>query len=265
MQRIDAVFIDFQRDFLDDGALPVKGGRQAAQNAAKLLNRLGKKVSKVYASLDSHQNLHVFTPSWWLNKNNQHPNPYTTITYQEVVDGVYRTSLRGLQKQTENYLKELESQGRYTLMVWPFHCKLNTQGWLLEEKLAQEFDKWEQDNLRRINYVAKGNNPMTEFYSAFEAEVPQADDPSTQLNTQLITSLEEADILLFSGLAKSHCLKASMESVFNNFSNGEYLKKCVLLEDCTEPVQGFEQQGDDFVKEMVAKGLQVSTSTDFLA
>lgn len=263
MQRIDAVFIDFQRDFLDDGSLPVKGGRKAAQNAAKLLDRLGKKVTKLHASLDSHQNLHVFTPLWWLNKNNQHPDPYTTITYQEVIDGVWRTALRGLQKQTENYLKELESKGKYKLMVWTRHCLINTPGWLLEENLSASFDKWEQDNLRRINYVAKGNNPMTEFYSAFEAEVPQPDDPSTQLNTQLITSLEESDLLVFGGLATDYCLKASMESIFNNFSNGDYLKKCILLTDCTAAIN--QQQADDFISSAVAKGMQVSTSTDFLA
>jgi nicotinamidase/pyrazinamidase len=263
MQRIDVIYIDFQNSFLDDGSLPVKGGRQAAQNAAKLLNRLGKKVTKVYASLDSHQNLHVFSPIWWLNKNNNHPDPYTTITYQEVLDGVWKTTLKSVQKQTENYLKELESKGKYQLMIWSRHCLINTPGWLIEDELSKSLDKWEQDNLRRVNYIAKGNNPMTEFYSAFEAEVPQPNDPSTQLNTQLITSLEEADLLVFGGLATDYCLKASMESIFNNFSNSDYLKKCVLLTDCTAAIQ--QQQADDFVKNMTAKGMKVSTSVDFLA
>lgn len=265
MQRIDMILIDFQRDFLDDGSLPVKGGRAAAQNAAKVVDRLGKKVKNIYASLDSHQNLHVFTPLWWLNKNNQHPSPYTPITYQEVIDGEWRTTLKHLQKPTESYLKELENRGRYTNIVWPLHCKLNTPGWLLEENLSQSLDDWETNNIRRVNYIAKGNNPMTEFFSAFEAEVPQADDPSTQLNVNLIQSLEEADELVFTGLAKSHCLRFSMKSIFDNFSNGNYLKKCVLLTDCTESVSGFEQQGDDFVKEMVTKGMKVSTSVDYLA
>jgi hypothetical protein len=55
-----------------------------------------------------------------------------------------------------------------------------------------------------------------------------------------------------------------MQSIFDNFSNGEYLKKCVLLTDCTASVPGFEQQGEDFVKDAVSKGMQVSTSKDFL-
>lgn len=259
------ILIDFQKDFMDDGSLPVNGGRKAAHNSAKVIDRLGKKITKIYCSLDSHQNLHVFTPLWWLDKNNRHPDPYTPITYQEVMDGEWRTTLKSLQKSSEEYLKELESKGRYTNICWPLHCKINTPGWLVEEKLSKTLDDWEVNNLKRVNYIAKGNNPMTEFFSAFEAEVPQSDDPSTHLNTQLISSLEEADLLVFKGLAGSHCLKFSMKSVFDNFSNGEYLKKCVLLTDCTAPVSGFEQQQEDFISEMVAKGMQVSTSQDFLA
>lgn len=264
MQRIDLVCIDFQADFMDNGSLPVKGGRQAAQNTAQLIKRLGKKISNVYASLDSHQNLQIFHALWFLNKQNQHPNPYTPITYAEVANGDWRATKRALQARTEEYLKELEAKGRYTHMIWPYHCRINTPGWLLEDELSSVLNDWEIDNLKRVNYVAKGNNPFTEFFSAFEAEVVQPDDPSTQLNTDLITSLEEADEIVWAGLAGSHCLKFSMKSVFDNFSNGDYLKKCVLLTDCTAPVGGFEQQQEDFIKEMTLRGMKTALSTDYL-
>jgi nicotinamidase/pyrazinamidase len=178
---------------------------------------------------------------------------------------VFRATKKSLQSHTENYLKELEDRGRYVNVLWPPHCELNTSGWLLEEEFAKSLTKWEVNNLRRVNYIAKGNNPMTEFFSALEAEVPQPDDHGTHLNISIIQAIEEADEIIFGGLAKSHCLKFTMKSIFDNFSNGEYLKKCVLLEDCTESVQGYEQQGDDFVKEMVGKGMKVSTSSEYLS
>jgi nicotinamidase/pyrazinamidase len=187
MKRIDSIYVDCQADFIEGGSLGVPGGRQAVKNSAKVLKRLGKKITNVYASLDSHQSLQIFVPLWWLDQNNQHPQPFTQITYQDLVNGVYRASKRSLQTHSENYVQELERKGRYTLTLWPPHCKLNTKGWLLEEELAEEFTNWEVDNYKRINYIAKGNNPYTEFYSALEAEVPQPSDPLTQINTQLRT------------------------------------------------------------------------------
>jgi len=50
----------------------------------------------------------------------------------------------------------------------------------------------------------------------------------------------------------------------NNFSDPSYIKKFVLLTDCTSSVTGFEKQGEDFVKSMIAKGMRTSTSKDFL-
>jgi hypothetical protein len=39
----------------------------------------------------------------------------------------------------------------------------------------------------------------------------------------------------------------------------------VLLTDTTSNVYQCEKMGEDFIKEMVAKGMQLSTSVDFLA
>ena len=39
----------------------------------------------------------------------------------------------------------------------------------------------------------------------------------------------------------------------------------VLCTDGSSSVPGFEKLGDDFVREMVAKGMQTSTTTDILA
>jgi nicotinamidase/pyrazinamidase len=58
--------------------------------------------------------------------------------------------------------------------------------------------------------VLKGQNPLTEQYSAFRAEVPRADDPRTQLNTPLLDAPGPATTCwLVAGEALSHCVAAS--------------------------------------------------------
>jgi nicotinamidase/pyrazinamidase len=43
------------------------------------------------------------------------------------------------------------------------------------------------------------------------------------------------------------------------------VERLVLLEDATSPVPGFEQFQSDFIREMCARGMQVTTTRDFLA
>jgi nicotinamidase/pyrazinamidase len=273
MKNIYGIFIDFNNDFLDDGSLPVKGGRQASKNSASLIKRLKKKFNQIWASMDCHQKMQIFHPKWHLNKKNQNPGPYQPITHQDYLDGTWRCSIgnrrykdgKTYQQKTEEYLKELESKSKLTLVSWPEHALVSTKGWLLEESFTEALYEWEEENLRRVNFIAKGSNPFTEFYSAFEAEVFQPDDPSTGLNTKLVQALEEADEIVWGGLVLEYCLRHSMKSILDNFSNTDYIKKCVLLRDCTESLDASRQVGEDFIKEYEAKGLKVCSSKDYLA
>ena len=58
--------------------------------------------------------------------------------------------------------------------------------------------------MKIIEYIHKGENCLTEMYSAIEAEVPIPTDPNTQTNTGLIAKLKLASKLLICGQAKSH-------------------------------------------------------------
>jgi hypothetical protein len=44
-----------------------------------------------------------------------------------------------------------------------------------------------------VRKVTKGENPWTEHYSAVQAEVPDDDDPRTQLNRTADRRLDQAD------------------------------------------------------------------------
>ena len=47
-------------------------------------------------------------------------------------------------------------------------------------------------------------------------------------------------------------------------SNSDYVKKFVLLKDCISPVPGFEKLQEQFIADMTAKGMKLSTTVDVL-
>ena len=53
-----------------------------------------------------------------------------------------------------------------------------------------------------------------------QAEVPDADDPDTQLNQTLIRKLDQADLILIAGEASSHCVTATTEHIVENLPAG---------------------------------------------
>ncbi len=93
-------------------------------------------------------------------------------------------------------------------------------------------------------------------------DVPDPEDPTTHLNTQLIETLEKADVIVFSGEASSHCVANTIRDIVKNFGE-DTVKKCVLLEDAMSPVPGFEQFADEFFQEMKDKGMQITKTTNF--
>jgi nicotinamidase-related amidase len=113
--------------------------------------------------------------------------------------------------------------------------------------------------------ITKGSNPWTEHFSGVQAEVPDPDDPSTQVNVGLVRTLEEADVVLMAGEALSHCLANTVRDIAAQFSDPRYVAKIHLLRDATGNVPGFEALGEAFVRELTARGMKLTTTTEFLA
>ena len=127
------------------------------------------------------------------------------------------------------YTKALETSGKYPLCIWPPHCLIGSVGNTIVPELFATLREWEDKNFGMVDYVSKGSNIYTEHYSAVKAEVPDADDPSTKVNTRLITTLMEADVLVIAGEAGSHCLCNSVRDVATEFGDDKYVGKMVLL------------------------------------
>lgn len=264
---VRVVVIDNQNDFCDPkGALYVPGADKDAERCAAMIRRLGKKIDGIHATLDSHSLIHIPHPIWWMDSNGNHPQPFTIITVEDVEDGRWMTYKSFLKKRSLDYLKALRDGGKYPHCIWPPHCLIGSWGHNIYPPLFDALLEWE-GYFKKVDYRVKGSNPFTEHFSALEAEVPDPSDPTTMLDTKpgsLIDLLANSNIVALTGQALSHCLANTVRSIVNNFGE-ENIKKLYLIEDCTSSVPGFEHLGDDFVNEMVSRGMNVTTSTEFLS
>jgi nicotinamidase-related amidase len=179
--------------------------------------------------------------------------------------GEYTTVKPSLLKWTLDYLKQLMSGKRYPHMIWPPHCLIGTPGHNIVQPLADALLRWEIDNCAYVNYVTKGSNYRTEHFSAVRAEVPDPEDNTTQLNSDFIGVVMDADEILLSGEALSHCLANTVRDMANSFGDDSFIKKCVLLTDGSSSVTGLDILGKQFVQEMSARGMRCSTTADYLA
>lgn len=251
------LIIDPQNDFHDqDGAtLGVPGAMADAARLSDIINKKQRALNNIHVTLDTHQLVDVAHPIMWVDSKGRNPDPFTIISANDVKNGTWRAFNPAYQKRLQSYVEQLEANNRYPLCIWPPHTLVGSWGYGVVEDIYKAVTGWEQNRVRRVNYVTKGHNPWTENYSAIQADVPDPTDPTTQLNTQLIQTLEESDTVFLSGQALSHCIANTVRDIANNFGE-DSIKKLVLIEDTSSPVPGFEYLADDFMTEMKGRGMQ---------
>jgi len=263
--KIDLVVIDPQLDFVDpNGSLFVPGAEKDMGRLASMVHRLKDKLNDIHITLDSHHKVDISHPIWWKNSAGKHPNPFTVITASEVADGTWTTTTPSTYKRSLAYLRALEAGKRYPHVIWPYHCLIGSGGAAVHPGLFSAVQEWE-DRFATVDFVTKGSNVFTEHFSAVRAEVPDPEDPTTQVNANFIQTLEAADVILVAGEARSHCLANTVRDIVTNFSDPKYVEKIHLITDASSDVPSFEKYGEDFLRDLVAKGMKTTTTKDFLA
>lgn len=264
--KVFLVCIDVQRDFCDpNGSLFVKGGDEDAKRIAKLIERLTPKLEDVIVTMDSHKIIDISHPQWFQDEHGHAPKPLTMITAADLESGKWRTRQPSARSRTLRYLQALEATKRYPHVIWPEHCLIGDEGHNLHPAIAGAIHAWERKRYAVPTVVTKGSNPYTEHFSAVRAEVPDPEDPSTQVNRGFIQMLEDADVVAWTGEALSHCLANTFRDAVDCFNDPKVTEKMVLLTDATSNVPTFEHFGEQFIRDMTAKGMRTSTTTDFLA
>jgi nicotinamidase-related amidase len=277
--RSTLLIIDPQNDFCDlpEGwratdplrnaptapALPVSGAHADMLRLAALIDAGGEGIDRIVVTLDSHQRVDIAHPTFWQTGGGAAVNPFTAITAAEVRAGRFRPRDASALPRALDYLDALERAARYTLMVWPVHCEIGSWGHNVHAAVKAAYNRWEDRRLGVVQKVTKGENPWTEHYSALQAEVPDAADADTQLNTALIARLDEADRIVIAGEASSHCVKATVEHLAQHLPSRR-LDKLVLLTDAMSPVTGFEAQAQSFLADLQRQGARLATCADVL-
>ena len=295
--KIHLFGIDPQVDFCDPtGALYVPGAEDDMQRMADLVLRLKDKLHDIHITLDSHRKVDISHPIWFVDiDNGDHPEPLTMMSLTgnplkglcKLMDGtkvdlpgdtisgfnpikgttrIYTTRVRGYRYDTMKYLAALLAGKRYPHTIWPPHCLTGHKGHNVQPVLWDACAEWE-DRFAQVAYYTKSSNPWTEHFSAIKAEVPRADDPTTDVNMTLINPLIEADVVLTGGEAENFCLANSLYDLVANFPDPAHARKIKILSDCTSPISGtpgLDKMTDDFRAFCAKHGIERVTSTDFL-
>ena len=262
---LQLLVIDPQIDFCDPGgALSVARADQDMARLAQMVERLAPRLDQIHVTLDTHHFVDIAHPIFWQDAHGIHPAPFTIISAEDVALGRWIAAQPEARERASAYVQALAVHGRYPLCIWPPHCLLGSRGHDVQPVLFDALQGWER-RYAVVDYVQKGSNIYTEHYSAIQADVPDPADPSTQVNTALVESLKQADILAVAGEAGSHCVANTVRDLADQFGDDALLSKIVLLRDAVSPVGGFETLEDSFISEMTARGMRLSTTTEFLA
>lgn len=284
MKKLHLLLIDPQNSFCKvvpqneqqikhDGELCVPGAWEDMVRCAKLIETLDKKLNDIHITLDSHHSVHIAHPIWFKNNKGVHPNPFTIMREQNGVIigssngidvGEFTTTNPSFLKRTLEYLRTLKSGGRYPHCIWTEHCKIGSIGAAVVDPIFSAISNWCNKNFALVDFVTKGSNIFTEHFGAVKAEVPDPSDPSTQLNTSFIQTLMEADEILLAGEALNFCCANTILDIANEFPDGSFSKKLVLLTDCSSEIKGFEQLTKAFMDRMSKDGMRTTTSKDYL-
>ena len=216
-------------------------------------------ISKIVCSLDTHIPQQIFHPCWWVNSNKEQPIPYTIITYEDFKQEKWEPVF-GDKEETETYLRKLEKEGKKQLCIWPYHCIWGTEGAMIENEFSKMvyFHSVVRNSICKI--IEKGKDQYSEMYGIVKPEYSK----DNFMNKEILELVEEYDEIYVVGEAASHCLMESVKQIAEHFKNfKETTKKITILEDCTSPIKGYENDTKatfDYFKNTY--GIKVLKSTD---
>jgi nicotinamidase-related amidase len=281
------MLIDVQNTFcIPDFELYVGGrsGRGAVDDNGRLCEFIYRNlgtITQITLTMDTHKAMQVFHAIFFVDKDGNHPTPYTDIHVSELRDGkwTFNPALAAQfdlapeygQQMMIHYAEELQKSGKYALTIWPYHAMLGGIGHALVPAVEEAVFFHTVARLANPDIVIKGETPFTENYSVIGPEVltgPMGELLGTH-DPRFVQQLQEFDRLIIAGQAKSHCVAWTVSDLLDDImlTDTQLAKKVYLLEDCTSPVvvPGVVDHTDaaDAAYEWFAKaGMHVVKSTD---
>jgi len=251
------LLIDYQNDFCNpEGSLFVPGSVEDTERISKFIRENISVIDHIILTADFHQIINISHPYFWINQNSQHPEPFTQITYKDILEKKWIPVI--FKEEALKYIQNLEKQGEFVHTIWPEHCIAGTEGAAIVNNVMQAVVKWARQGFL-FDLILKGQNPLTEHFGAIRANIPIKNDPSTKINRRLVEKLKHFKNIIIAGEAKTHCVANTIKQIYEIKS----LKSNVyLLDDCTSPVPGYDHIADNIYKNALAKGLKIVKSND---
>ncbi len=266
-RKVALLIVDGQWDFVSPlGGLPVPGAVGDMQRLIEFIYKNLGDITSILASMDAHLLYHIFSATWWVDRNGNPPKGYQPITYADIKSGAWKPIIDPL--WSTEYVKKLQAQAQKPLMIWPAHCLEGTPGQALVPALSEAIMYHSTARGSQPTYLKKGKNARTEHYGIFKAEIEDPKDVSTQLNTTILDIIAKNDLIYVAGEAKSHCVLETMNQLVAYFgkTQPETIKKIRFMMDCTSSVKhpdiDFEAIANAELEKMVKKGVVLVKSTD---
>jgi nicotinamidase-related amidase len=238
-------------------------------------------ITHITATLDTHKTMQVFHAVFFVDKNGNHPAPYTDIHAADLRAGLWTfnsalASQLGVapeygQQMMIHYAEQLEKKSKYALTIWPYHAMLGGIGHALVSSVEEAIFFHAITRVAQPEMEIKVDKPFTENYSVIGPEVlsgPMGETLGTH-NPKFIEQLQQFDRLIIAGQAKSHCVAWTVSDLLEDIAllDLDLARNVYLLEDCTSPVvvPGVVDHTDaaDAAYERFAKaGMHVVKSTE---
>lgn len=255
--KVGLLAIDVQNTFCIPGYELFVGGKSGSgaiddnRRLCEFIYRNLGVISEIMVTMDTHTPMQIFHPLFWIDESGQQPSPMTEILVEEVERGVWQVnpavapyvSLKDyawLQDYCQHYVRKLNLDSKYPLIIWPYHAILGGSGHSLVSAVESACFFHSFARQCKTHFELKGGNPLTENYSVLRPEVLEAHDGRAiaRKNTTFINKLLSFDLLIIAGQAKSHCVAWTIDDLLAEIQAREpkLAEKVYLLEDCTSPV-----------------------------
>ncbi len=279
--------VDVQNTFCTPGfELFVAGrsGNAAVEDNQRLCSFVYRnlhRITRIAPTMDTHTAMQIFHRLFLVNEQDEHPDPLTIVTVEDVREGRWRANPavcpglgmdeRYAREHLRSYVEKLDREEKYDLTVWPYHAMLGGIGHALVPAVEEAIFFHTVCRKVQPDFQVKGSNPLTEHYSVLGPEVREDPEgkPIGRKNEELVDKLEGYDAVVIAGQAKSHCVAWTIDDLLEDLRQDDpgLARKVYLLEDCTSPVvvpgvADFTEEADAAFERFARAGMHVVRSTD---
>ena len=285
--KIGLILVDVQNTFcIPDFELYV-GGRSGTgaiddnRRLCKFIYRNLGSITEISATMDTHRPIQIFQAIFLVDSNGNHPDPLTMVSVEDVQSGRWRfnPALAGPlgidadagQRHLQHYTAELQAHGKYDFTIWPYHAMLGGIGHALVSSVEEAIFFHSIARYSQPDFIIKGDNPLTEHYSAVGPEVLDGPDGRfiAKKNDKFIEKLRQFEAVAIAGQAKSHCLAWTINDLLNDIriQDKGLVQKVYLLKDCTSAVVvpgivDYTDQADVAFQRFADAGMHIVCSAD---